>query len=404
MKFKRLIKFGMAVLFVAGVAWFTSCDKESSDVEVLSSFTYQVDTVNFKKVTFKNYAQYYQTLTWNFGDNSATSSEETPSHVYGWWGVYFVTLTATGSDGTSTDVYSDSVHVNNPLKADFTSVVDTADFKKVYFHSTSKYYVSLLWDFGDSSATSTETDPVHIFPDLGTYMVTLTATDADGSVNVKMKKLNINNLNAELTKLVGEESKTWKLIHTVTEGVYPLEVGPYDRSTIWWAVGRGNNELEGRPCMWNDEWTFFRNGVMEFDTKGDFWREGDIFPSANVCGSTDVMINSDGEDCSAWGSGTHEFQLVSENSLRLKALGKGAFVGFFKSATDIEVTKLTPMVQDSVVYDVVKLYDGTIDTLIVEANYRFEVGDPNYGGYWRYVLVHYDNPDDEPPMPGEGEK
>jgi len=400
MKTKRFIEIGLASLVVFGLVWFTSCDKESSDVEVLSSFTYKVDTVDFKKVTFENYAQYYQTLSWDFGDNSATSSEETPVHIYGSWGVYFVTLTATASDGTATDVYSDSVRVINPLKADFTLVVDTADFMKVYFHSTSVHYASLEWDFGDSSATTNETDPVHIFPDLGNYFISLTATGTDGTVDVKTKKININNLNAELTKLVGEESKTWKLIHTVTEGVYPLEVGPYDRSMIWWAVGRNNGELAGRPCMWNDEWTFFRNGVMEFDTKGDFWREGDIFPSANVCGSTDVMISSSGEDCSAWGSGTHEYQLVSENSLKLKAIGKGAFVGFFKSATEYEVKKLNPMVQDSVVYDVVRLVDGTIDTLIVEANYYFEIGDPNYGGYWRYVLVHYDNPDDEPPMPG----
>lgn len=398
MKMNTLIKFGLAILVIAGIVQVTSCNKESSDVEVLSSFTYKVDTMDFKKVTFENYAQYYQTLSWNFGDNTPNSSEETPVHIYESWGVYFVTLTA--SDGTTTDVYSDSVRVLNPLKADFTLVVDTADFMKVYFTNTSVYYASLEWDFGDGSATSTETNPVHIFPDLGNYFISLTATGTDGTIDVKTKKININNLNAELTKLVGEESKTWKLIHTVEEGVYPLEVGPYDRSMIWWAVGRGNGELVGRPCMWNDEWTFHRNGVMEFDTKGDFWREGDIFPNANVCGSTDVMIASNGEDCSAWGSGTHEYQLVSENSLKLKAIGKGAFVGFFKSATEYEVKKLSPMVQDSVVYDVVRLVDGTIDTLIIEANYRFEIGDPEYGGYWRYVLVHYDNPDDEPPMPG----
>jgi len=397
---KHTLKLSVAITLLLIIAQIISCKKDSADTEVMSSFIYSIDTTNFKKADFKSYANNYKSLAWNFGDNSAASSEKTPSHIYESWGVYFVTLTATGSDGTSTDVYSDSVYLTNPLKSSFTFKVDTADFKKIFFTSTSKHYATLTWDFGDSSATSPETNPIHIYPALGTYTVILTATDADGATNAYSKNLNINNLNAELTKLVGEVSKTWKLIHTVTPGVYPLEVGPYDRSTIWWAVGLNNSELAGRPCMWNDEWTFFRNGTLEFDAKGDFWREGDIFPNANVCGSTDDMINSKGEDCSAWGSGTHQFELVSEMSLRLKALGKGAFVGFFKSATDIEVTKLTPMVQDSVVYDVVKLTEGTIDTLVVEANYKFEVGDPNPGGYWRYVLVHYDNPDDEPPLPG----
>jgi PKD repeat protein len=397
---KHTLKLSLAITLLLIIAQIMSCKEDNADTEVISSFTYSIDTMNFKKADFKSYANYYKSLTWNFGDNSAASSEKTPSHIYEYWGVYFVTLTATASDGTATDVYSDSVYVTNPLKSNFTFKVDSADFKKIFFTSTSKHYTTLAWDFGDSSATSTEANPIHIYPALGTYTVILTATDADGATNACSKNLNINNLNAELTKLVGEVSKTWKLIHTVTPGVYPLEVGPYDRSMIWWAVGLNNNELAGRPCMWNDEWTFSRNGTLEFDAKGDFWREGDIFPNANVCGSTNDMLNSKGEDCSAWGSGTHQFELVSEMSLRLKALGKGAFIGFFKSATNIEVTKLTPMVQDSVVYDVVKLTEGTIDTLVVEANYKFEVGDPNFGGYWRYVLVHYDNPDDEPPLPG----
>ena len=55
--------------------------------------------------------------------------------------------------------------------------------------------------------------------------------------------------------------------------------------------------------------------------------------------------------------------------------------------------------QDSVTYNLVKLYDGVVDTLIIEAEYRFELPDLVPSGYWRYVLVHYDNPADEPPMP-----
>ncbi|HOW32514.1 MAG TPA: PKD domain-containing protein, partial [Bacteroidales bacterium] len=81
-------------------------------------------------------------------------------------------------------------------------------------------------------------------------------------------------------------------------------------------------------------------------------------------------------------------------------IGKGAFIGFLKATTDCEVMKLTPMVQDSVTYDVVSLYDGVVDTLIVQVHYKFDPNDADPGGYWRFVLVHYDNPADEPPLPG----
>jgi PKD repeat protein len=285
--------------------------------------------------------------------------------------------------------------------ASFTYQIDSADYKKVIFNNWSKNYTSFSWDFGDNSATSAETNPVHTYNNLGEFNVRLTATWLEGgeTTDTYSTIITIADPNAELTKLVGDTAKTWKLLRDVSTGRYPLEVGPIDHSTIWWAVGLNNNELHLRPCMLNDEWTFYRNGIMDFNANGDFWREGGIFPAANVCDSTDDMINLKGEDCSAWGSGTHTFQLVNGINPKLKAIGKGAFIGFFKSATEYEVTKLDPMVQDSVVYDVIKLTDGTVDTLIIEANYKFELPDPNPSGYWRYVLVHYDNPDDEPPLP-----
>jgi hypothetical protein len=284
----------------------------------------------------------------------------------------------------------------------FAFQIDSMDFKQVAFTSYSKNYTSLLWDFGDNSVTSAEDNPVHTYNSLGTFNVTLTATWLEGgeTTDSYTAKVTIADPNAELTKLVGDTAKTWKLIRDVSTGDYPLEVGPISHSTIWWAVGLNNNELELRPCMFNDEWTFGRNGSMVYNANEDFWREGGIFPSANVCGSTDDMISSTGEDCSTWGSGIHQFELVNGVNPQLKAIGKGAFVGFFKSATEYEVQKLNPMVQDSVVYNVIKLTDATVDTLIIEANYKFEVGDPNPSGYWRYVLVHYDNPEDEPPIPG----
>lgn len=318
---RNTVRLSVAVLMIFGIAHFFSCKKESSDLEVLASFAYQADSIDFKKVAFTNWSKNYTNLSWDFGDNSGSSTEENPVHSYTDLGEYNVTLTATWLEGgETTDSYTVKVTVSDP--------------------------------------------------------------------------------NAELTKLVGDTSKTWKLLRDVSTGDYPLEVGPINHSTIWWAVGLNNNELEGRPCMLNDEWTFGRDGSLVFNANGDFWREGGIFTPANICDNTDNMVSASGEDCSAWGSGTHQFELVNGINPKLKAIGKGAFVGFFKSATEYEVTKLNPMVQDSVVYDVIKLTDGVVDTLIIEANYKFELPDPNPSGYWRYVLVHYDNPDDEPPLPG----
>src|SRR5260370_106966 len=51
--------------------------------------------------------------SWDFGDGSASSSDESPSHVYGSAGSFTATLTVTGSSGqTSSD--SQTITVGNP--------------------------------------------------------------------------------------------------------------------------------------------------------------------------------------------------------------------------------------------------------------------------------------------------
>lgn len=282
----------------------------------------------------------------------------------------------------------------------FTFKVDAADFKKVAFTNESQNFSALSWNFGDGSAVSTETNPVHVYANIGEYNVTLTATSLNGKVtDVYTTKVTIADPNQMLTILVGETSKTWKLLRDVSTGRYPLEVGPIARNEIWWAVGRNNDELAIRTCMLNDEWTFGRDGSMVFNDHGDYWAEGSVYPdgSNNMCASTnEPMLNKDGVDVSAWASGNHTFVLTPGATPTLETVGNGAYIGLSKVGTDLE--HMVP--QPSVKYNVIALTEGTTDTLIVEAEYKFNAADPGPGGYWRFVLVHYDNPADEPPIPG----
>ena len=88
--------------------------------------------------------------------------------------------------------------------------------------------------------------------------------------------------------------------------------------------------------------------------------------------------------------------MIPGTAPKLKLIGTGAYLGLSKVGTDLEYT----VPQAEVTYNLISLYDGTTDTLIVECEYKFAAGDPGPGGYWRFVLVHYDNPADEPPIPG----
>ena len=280
----------------------------------------------------------------------------------------------------------------------FSYAVDQADFRKVTFTNTSSGYTSVSWDFGDGSATSTEENPVHVYQTIGTYTVTLTATGSDNSTNVSSQEITISDPDAELTKLAGVDSKTWKLIRTVSPGVWPLEVGPISRDQVWWAMGRDNDEIAKRPCIMNDEYTFTRSGQYIYNSNGDFWAEGGVFSPANLCQETNAtnLKGENGEDLSAFGDGTHSFVMTSTPTPKLEVKGLGAFIGLPKIGTDSEVK----VPQTSVVYDILKLTDGVVDTLILEVSWKF--GGNTSGAddaYWKMVLVHYDNPADEPGIP-----
>jgi PKD repeat protein len=195
--------------------------------------------------------------------------------------------------------------------------------------------------------------------------------------------------------LSGDSTKIWKLLRSTATGRYPLEVGPEDHSVIWWAMGLSNQEISNRPCMLNDEFILGDDFSFVLDTKGDYWAEGGIFAwPDNICAlTTNPMLGINGDDLSAWAGGNHTWELdLLQPSPRITSIGMGAYLGFFKLGNGAET--LVPL--DHVTYDIIEMTDQQVDTLVIEGIYYI---DPNLNGYWRFVLVHYDNPADEPPIP-----
>ena len=121
------------------------------------------------------------TYTWVFG-NGGSSSDENPSNVYSNSGDFDVTLIATTYWGCKdTITKSDFVHVIDHVTASFTTTaisgqeydISQANFN---FTNTSQFADNYLWLFGDGG-TSTEIDPIHSYTNVGTYTVTLVASN-----------------------------------------------------------------------------------------------------------------------------------------------------------------------------------------------------------------------------------
>ncbi len=133
---------------------------------------------------------------WDFGDG-ITATQPDSTHVYTATGTYTVNLTVSGPDGTDTEtklkyiavqerphVYLPLVLRNyTPVRADFVAwpTSGLVPLTVIFNNISSGNYVASLWRFGDG-ITSTQTSPTHTFTTPGTYTVTLTVSDASGTL------------------------------------------------------------------------------------------------------------------------------------------------------------------------------------------------------------------------------
>ncbi|MBW8051177.1 MAG: PKD domain-containing protein [Cytophagales bacterium] len=126
---------------------------------------------------------------WDFGD-AATDTIPNPSHLYGSYGNYEVTLIVTSDNGCQ-DTIVDSIEVFQPAIVDF-SAITVCFGDSTQFTDLSTFTNSWNWDFGDAMGTSTLQDPSYLYGDTGTFSVTLISTTDSGCVATKVKDVTVN--------------------------------------------------------------------------------------------------------------------------------------------------------------------------------------------------------------------
>ena len=173
--------------------------------------------------------------------------------------------------------------------------------------------------------------------------------------------------------LTGCGSRTWSFRQVDSA----LWVGPVDRSSNWWYIGQFASAPDyGRPCFFNNTWTFNTDGDMVFETNGNVWGEGYVSPDPAACIPDSTLPAA----TAAWGPGTHTFEFIPGvnpgDRDQLKVSGLGAHIGLPKCANGAEVT--AP--QSQVIYDI--YYAGQVNgeyLLGLEVNVGVALG--------RYTLI-----------------
>ena len=163
--------------------------------------------------------------TWDFGDGT-TSTDQNPVHTYAQDGVYSVCLTVTEADGDSdTATRTDYIVVlDSGPQVDFSiSPVGESTLLTVSFTDLSASYDGIacwLWEFGDGT-TSNVRNPKHTYAEEGLYNVTLTVTEADGSVGAVTRQARVATPGIDVTVLAGGEPVQNHRVYAYTsDGAY----------------------------------------------------------------------------------------------------------------------------------------------------------------------------------------
>jgi RHS repeat-associated protein len=150
---------------------------------------------------------------WDFGDGT-NSAETNPIHQYAHDGTYTVALIVTEADSDSdTETKASYITVSDTgPTADFSASPTTGNepLTATFTDQSTSYdgIASWLWNFGDGQM-GTERNPTHQYAQDGTYTISLTVIEADGSSDTESK---INYITVEKAHGEGLPLWTWVLI------------------------------------------------------------------------------------------------------------------------------------------------------------------------------------------------
>jgi PKD repeat protein len=161
----------------------------------IAGFTQDITSGNAPLVVkFTNLSQgQINTYSWNF-DDGGNSNKTNPSHTFKTPGLYTVKLKVNGPGGSSNVTRQINVKSPSAPVANFTVSPNSgeAPFTASFTNTSTGNATSYIWNFGDNSETSSETNPSHTYNTVGTYNVILEAIGAGGQTS-SIRQVTVNN-------------------------------------------------------------------------------------------------------------------------------------------------------------------------------------------------------------------
>ncbi|MFC1733908.1 PKD domain-containing protein, partial [candidate division KSB1 bacterium] len=150
------------------------------------------DTISFSDLSSTTFSGLTM-WNWNFGDGTTASNVQYPVHFYTSSGTYTATLTITNAQGCTAQL-SKNVEVIQP-QASFNYSTGCLGTPVQFNDSTTSIggpAIGWIWDFGDTSSSSYQQHPAHIYNNSGNFDVILIVTDSSGCKDTTMQSIQVN--------------------------------------------------------------------------------------------------------------------------------------------------------------------------------------------------------------------
>ena len=146
------------------------------------------------KVAFTSTSTNAASLSWDFGVSGASNPTTTSAtYTYENSGTYTVKLTAKNSAGVENSTTKTITVKQVPVTTiDVSPKIGTAPLSVMFKATASNTPTSYKWDFGDNSAQATTLNTNHTYTTAGTYNVSFTATNANGTSVAKTTTITVN--------------------------------------------------------------------------------------------------------------------------------------------------------------------------------------------------------------------
>ena len=175
---------------------------------------------------------------WDFGDG-ATSVEQNPSHTYVADGTYSVSLTVANGVGRNYTSAAGAIRIGPVPVVSFSAnqSYGIAPLAVRFTDTSSGDPHSWAWDFGDGSPSLNQSQVIHTYASPGTYGVTLSATNTNGTGTGSPRSLRVlNGVESKATTdfdwLVVETAGASQHIALDTTGVTGLTFDPIGDPTL----------------------------------------------------------------------------------------------------------------------------------------------------------------------------